>query len=93
MKRYGKTLLALLLTVSMLAGCGTKEAPKQTQAGAQTGQNNETQNKETQNAGETAAGETEETPKAAAENLNETKELVLGSVRDMIPGEGDVLRR
>ncbi len=89
MKRYGKTLLALLLTVSMLAGCGTKEVPKQTQAGAQTEQNNETQNKETQNAGETAAGETEETPKAAAENLNETKELVLGSVRDMIPGEGD----
>ena len=25
----------------------------------------------------------------AAESLNETKEMVLGSVRDMIPGEGD----
>lgn len=73
MKKLLSVLLALTLVAGTLFGCGTQKDDP-AETGAQT---------------ESTAGSSEKTDVSSGENLNETKELVLGSVRDMIPGEGD----
>ena len=68
LKKFLFGALAVIMILSMLTGCGDKEALSNSN--------------QTDTDADSAQSETEE-------NLNETKELVLGSVRDIIPGDGD----
>ena len=82
MKRIISLLLALALTAGALTGCQSGGSDQTTAAAVS--------QEETASAGsrEQTASQAE-TEASGTEDLNETKELVLGSVRDMIPGEGD----
>lgn len=73
MKKILSVLLAVTLAAGTLFGCGTQK-DNPAETGAKT---------------ESTAGSSEKTDASSGGDLNETKELVLGSVRDMIPGEGD----
>ena len=68
-------MLALTLVAGTLFGCGTQKNPS-----AET---------DAQSASTADSSNGAQTEVSSGEDLNETKELVLGSVRDMIPGEGD----
>lgn len=77
--RVWSLLVTMCVLVTAFVGCGNGD----------TQSNNSQESKQESSQESEASSENSEESSGTTSNLNETQELVLGSVRDIIPGDGD----